>query len=194
MQTLHGPAAVLAATHFHPYARFGVGVSDGAHVRGVADGDAVAWVGRSPYGWVGHGLGDVSTVVELVGRADFFGHARWINLPRHAPGPGYVRTEDWDLLWATRPVPPQPGGERVEPLDDDAAIAALLDVAFPGTGVRPGSPHVLGWYGVWSDGSLVACAADRRPARPAGRSGSSAASPCTRSTVEPAWAPPSPAS
>jgi hypothetical protein len=166
VQTLHGPAAVLAATNGHPYARFGVSLSDGADVRGVTDGDAVAWAGRSPYGWVGHGLGDVSTVVGLVGRTDLFRDARWINLPRHEPRAGYVRNEEWDLLWATGPVPPQPGGDRVVPIADDAAIAALLDVAFPGSGVRPGSPHVLGWYGIWADGSLVACAADRSTSAP----------------------------
>jgi ribosomal protein S18 acetylase RimI-like enzyme len=166
VQTLHGPAAVLAATNSHPYARFGVSLSDGAHVRGAAEAGAVVWVGRSPYGWVAHGLGDVSTVVDLVERADFLGEVRWINLPRHDPGPGYVRNEEWDLLWATSPVPPQPGGERVVPVDDEAAVGALLDVAFPDAGVRPGSPHVLGWYGVWADGSLVACAADRSTRAP----------------------------
>jgi GNAT superfamily N-acetyltransferase len=161
VQTLDGPAAVLAATHRHPYARFAVGVS--AELRGAANGGAVVWAGRSPYGWVGHGLGDLSTVVDLVGRVDIFGEARWINLPRHEPQPGYARNEDWDLLWATGPVPPQPDGDRVVPLPPDAApaIDALLDVAFPESGVRPGSPHVLGWYGVWADGTLVACAADR---------------------------------
>jgi predicted GNAT family acetyltransferase len=54
----------------------------------------------------------------------------------------------------------------VVPVDDDAAIEALLDVAFPDAGVRPGSPHVLGWYGIWVDGSLVACAADRSTRAP----------------------------
>jgi GNAT superfamily N-acetyltransferase len=159
VQTLDGPAAVLAATHRHPYARFAVGVS--AEVRGVTDGDAVVWAGRSPYGWVGHGLGDVSTVVKLVERADLFGDVRWINLPRHEPRPGYVRNEDWDLLWATGPVPPHPAGDRVVPIADSAAMNELLDVAFPDSGVRPDSTHVLGWYGIWADGTLVACAADR---------------------------------
>jgi GNAT superfamily N-acetyltransferase len=105
-------------------------------------------------------------VVDLVGRADLFQDVRWINLPRHDPGPGYVRSEDWDLLWTTGPVPPQPGADRVVPIHDDAAIAALLDVAFPDAGVRPGSPHVLGWYGIWVGGSLVACAADRSTSSP----------------------------
>lgn len=164
MQTLEGPAAVLAATHRHPYARFAVGVSAGA--RGVTDGDAVVWAGRSPYGWVGHGLGDVSTVVDLVGRVDIFGDVRWINLPRYDPPSGYVRHEDWDLLWVTGPVPPQPAGDRVVPIGDNAAIDALLDVAFPDSGVRPDSPHVLGWYGIWADGRLVACAADRSTSAP----------------------------
>lgn len=161
MQTLDGPAAVLAAANHHPYARFGVSLADGAGVRGVADGDAVVWAGRSPYGWVGHGVGEVSTVVDLVGRVDIFGGVRWINLPRHNPRPGYVRNEDWDLLWVTGPAPPHPADDRVVPVDDDAAIGELLDVAFPDAGVRPGSPHVLGWYGIWADATLVACAADR---------------------------------
>ena len=164
MQTLDGPAAVLAATGRHPYARFAVGVS--AEVRGATDRDAVVWAGRSPYGWVGHGIGELSTVVDLVGRVDLFGGVRWINLPRHDPGRGYVRNEDWDLLWATGPVPPQPGGDRVVPIDDDVAIGELLDVAFPDSGVRPGSSHVLGWYGIWADGTLVACAADRSTRAP----------------------------
>jgi ribosomal protein S18 acetylase RimI-like enzyme len=166
VRTLDGPAAVLAATKDHPYARFGVGVA--AEVRGVTDGDAVLWRGRSPYGWIGHGLGDLSTVVDLVGGIDLMDGVRWINLPRHEPRPGFTRNEDWDLMWVTGPVPSRPGGERVVRLDEGAgpAINALLDEAFPNSGVRPDSGGVLGWYGIWADSTLVACAADRSTRAP----------------------------
>ena len=32
--------------------------------------------------------------------------------------------------------------------------------------MRPGSPIVLGWYGIWADSTLVACAADRSTRAP----------------------------
>jgi GNAT superfamily N-acetyltransferase len=166
VQTLHGPAAVVAATDHHPYARFAAGAA--AEVQGLTDGDAVLWRGRSANGWLGHGLGDVSTVVDLLSRVDLMDGVRWINLSRHEPRPGYDHNEDWDMMWATRPVPPVPGGERVVALEPYAApaINALLDEAFPHSGVRPDSAGVLGWYGIWADDTLVACAADRSTRAP----------------------------
>jgi ribosomal protein S18 acetylase RimI-like enzyme len=163
MQTLAGPAAVLAATGSHPYARFAVG--DATDIHGVAADGAVLWRGLSSYGWIGHGLGDVSTVVDLVTATDVQDGVRWMSLPRHEPRPGFALNEDWDLLWVTAPVAPQPGGERVVRLEPDADphVDALLDVAMPDSVVRPGSPNVLAWYGIWADGTLIACVADRSP-------------------------------
>jgi ribosomal protein S18 acetylase RimI-like enzyme len=161
VQTLDGPAAVLAATGDHPYARFAVTAA--TDVRGIRDGDTVLWHGRSVYGPIGHGLGELSTVVDLLSRTAELTGVRWINLARHDPRPGYVRNEDWDYRWVTGPVPVPPGHDRVVPLEPDAAPAvdALLDLALPDSGVRPGSANVVGWYGIWADGELVACAADR---------------------------------
>jgi predicted GNAT family acetyltransferase len=46
-------------------------------------------------------------------------------------------------------------------VEDAEAINGLLDAAFPDSMLRPGHPMVTAWYGIWSDGHLVACAADR---------------------------------
>jgi ribosomal protein S18 acetylase RimI-like enzyme len=45
--------------------------------------------------------------------------------------------------------------------EHDAAVADLLDEAFPTTTSRPGDARVRRWYGIYRDDRLVACAADR---------------------------------
>jgi len=201
---LTGPTAVVRATGRHPYARFAVGPA--SEVRGIGTADAVLWLGRNRHGLIGHGLGDPSTLDELrsaalpaLSRGE---PVRWINLPRGADIPaGYRLREHWDFRWLAAPgAPPAATAassgdpstlSRVDgsveaavvalSTQDQDAIDALLDLALPDSAVRPGTPGVHGWYGIWSgrtplagaasSRTLLACAADRSnpgPVEPVG--------------------------
>jgi ribosomal protein S18 acetylase RimI-like enzyme len=163
--TLAGRAAVLTAAGHHPYARFAAGMA--SDLVGLAGNGAMVWCGETPFGLTGHALGDrpaLDPVLAEARRRGLLDGLRWINLPRRdAPGPGYALRDNWDFRWSTRPPPPQAGGDRVVALDEDAydAVDALLDLVMPHSTVRPGRPPAIQWYGVWSDGMLVACGADR---------------------------------
>jgi GNAT superfamily N-acetyltransferase len=154
---LVGRQAILRACHDHPYTRFALGMA--GTPTGVADGVAVLWAARGPLGRLGHGLGPLGAVLGMVHHAGTVG---WINLPRlMTPPPGFEIRDHWDFRWSTRPVPPQPGQDRVARLEDAAAINAVLDVAMADSMLRPGHPLVRRWYGIWHGDDLVACAADR---------------------------------
>ncbi|MDT5024607.1 MAG: hypothetical protein QOE61_1033 [Micromonosporaceae bacterium] len=75
---------------------------------------------------------------------------------------GFVIREHWDLLWTVRPPAAQPGRDAVVELpSSDNDVNALLDLVMPESTVRPGHPMARRWYGIWADGVLVACGADR---------------------------------
>ncbi len=153
-------AAVLTATGPEPYVRFATAMASG--VSGFAGTDsAVLWRGYGPFGQLAHAVGPRPAVDELlraVGRLD----VRWLNLPRRSGAPtGYAMREQWNFRWSTREPPPTPGTDRVVEVEDAAALNGLLDVAMPGSELRPGHPMVHAWYGIWVGPDLVACAADR---------------------------------
>jgi GNAT superfamily N-acetyltransferase len=160
-EPLAGRAAVLAATGAHPYARLTTG--DGAGVVGVRDGSTVVWITPGP---VLCALGDgevaAANAVRLAAARRIVG-SRWWHLPRLTGEPPVPATgcDEWDFRWTTAPPPPRGGEERAVPVDDDAGIAALLDVAFPGTTTRPGDRRVRSWWGIRDGDTVVACAADR---------------------------------
>ena len=56
---------------------------------------------------------------------------------------------------------PPPSGHSLSKVDDEAAVAALLDAGHPDATLRPGHALVREWWGIWAAGELVACAADR---------------------------------
>ncbi|MGE5827142.1 MAG: GNAT family N-acetyltransferase [Micromonosporaceae bacterium] len=169
---LTGAAQVLAAASDHPYARFAVSMAITPEVVGLAVADAQLWCVQTPFGRIGHGLGDVSAVLGLLAQAAdaaLLDGVRWVNLPRLPAGAvpaGWQRSDDWDFRWTTREPPVQPGQDRVMVLDEVAAPAvnALLDLVMPETPVRPGRRLVRRFYGIWDAGTLVACAADRSSA------------------------------
>lgn len=66
---------------------------------------------------------------------------------------------DWDWMWTPDPPPPVPGEDRVEVVDDDVSVAALLRGASPRPSAQPGDPGVTGWLGVRCRTVLVACGA-----------------------------------
>jgi ribosomal protein S18 acetylase RimI-like enzyme len=170
-RSLPDRAAILDAVSHHPYARFIAGMS--SDMRGIAvnaDGahPAVLWWGDSPLGRLGHGIGDPACLDVAVAQARDKGGLNGvvrINLPRRTEiPPGWVINEQWDYCWLPAPdatVPKQPHQDAVRPEADAEAIAALLDVAFPESMLRPGHPMVNEWYGARAGGVLVACAADR---------------------------------
>lgn len=67
---------------------------------------------------------------------------------------------DWDWLWTPDLPPDQPGQGRVDVVDDDKAVSALLRAASVRPSARPGDRGVVEWLGVRDDGgALVACGA-----------------------------------
>ncbi len=170
---LAGRTEVLTATGDHPYARL---TTTGDELRAYRGGGAFAWRTRWARGTVASALGEPHAALRLLAtladRGELDG-VRRVNLPRighdalsaSLPVSGI---DDWDFRWTSVPPPSQPGAAQVRRLaggdaaaTDAAAIGALLDRAFPGTFTRPGDPTVRAWYGVWEDGQLVACGADR---------------------------------
>ena len=156
--------------------------------RGWAAAGATAWIGTdqddsTPYlsalgepGAVGALLGEV--LAELPPR-------QRVTLPRGTPArlPAWVGLSgtDWDFRWLAAPPPVQPAEERVEPLDDDAALQALLTASSPRASALPGDAGVRRWVGVrGADGALLACAADTSSATGVGHLSSIAVHPAAR--------------
>jgi len=168
-----GPAAVLDATGDHAFAQFVVDMASPASVRGLHGDGAVLWRGDTAHGPLGHALGAPSAVLGLVDVAVHTGlldGLRWVNLPRLDPDEvpaGWANNGDWDFRWTTNAPAVQPGQGRVVSLSDADAVAVnhLLDAALPDSPMRPGHLLVRGFYGLWHEGELVACAADRSSPR-----------------------------
>jgi ribosomal protein S18 acetylase RimI-like enzyme len=163
---LRGRAEILDAVGHHPYARFVAGMAHDLHGLTVSEpATATVWRCIGPFGPYAHGFGDAAALDPLFAHAARVGlldDVRWVNLPRRVQvPPGWARREDWDYRWLTAPLRATPPVEKVS---DASAIDALLDAAYPDGELRPGNPIVNDWYGIWVEGSLVACAADRSAA------------------------------
>src|SRR5678810_532428 len=113
-------------------------------IEGRATDGGVLWWGDGPMGRLAHGLGDESTLDELLASArGMLAGVRRVNLPRRVELPaGFTRYDDWDFRWSETPPPPQRGESVVRRIDDAAAIEELLDVAFPDSMLRPRTPPV----------------------------------------------------
>ncbi|MDG4824434.1 GNAT family N-acetyltransferase [Asanoa sp. WMMD1127] len=156
-EPLVGRDAVVAATGAHPYARLTTG--EDTDITGVRDGSTVVWITRA--GTTVCALGDGAVAAAAARRVT---DARWWHLPRlsRAPLPVAPRVRDeWDFRWTSSPPPTRPGEDRATPVDDDAGISALLEVAFPSTTTRPGDARVRAWWAIRDGSDVVACAADR---------------------------------
>ncbi len=163
---LAGADEVTKALDGHVYGRFSTGMA--LNVGGLANHDAVLWWGDTHFGRLAHAFGPQEAALSLAesGR-ELMGAVKWINVRR---GPAEHSPRAWDFRWTTAVPPHHPGQESVVRVHDLEAVGQLLDEGFPDSSVRPGDPIVLSWEGIWSDGRLVACGADRST-RPPGSEG-----------------------
>lgn len=178
-------AEVLVATGHDPFARASLR-------RPVAHG----WVGGGATAWVGVDQDEHVSYLSALGAPAAVGallaelvpelpHGQRVTLPRgtgaHLPAWVGLDGTDWDFRWLAQTPPPQPDEDRVGPLDDEAAVAALLRSASPTASALPGDRQVRRWLGVRdAAGGLLACAADTSSATGVGHLSSIAVRPQAR--------------
>jgi GNAT superfamily N-acetyltransferase len=178
-------AEVLLATSHDPFAR-------GSLRRPLLRG----WVGEGATAWIGidaeerlpclSTLGSPAAVAALVAELlPELPPRQRLTVPRGTPAhlPAWVGMDgtDWDFRWTLAPPPLQPGEERVEPVEDERAVEALLAAASPTASAQPGDRDVRGWLGVRDgSGALLACAADTSGATGVGHLSSIAVAPGAR--------------
>lgn len=161
---LDSAAEVLVATGHDPFARSSL---RRAMVRGWTGPGACAWLGvdpddRTPYlSTLGAPAAVAALLTELLPELP---PRQRVTVPRGTPAclPAWVGLDgtDWDLRWLDAPPPVQPGEQRVEPVEDDVAVKALLTASSPTASAMPGDVSVRRWVGVRDSGELIACAAD----------------------------------
>lgn len=182
---LASAAEVLVATGHDPFAR-------GSLRRQVLRG----WVGEGAAAWIGidgedrtaylSALGTPPAVARLVSELlPELPPRQRVTVPRGTPAhlPAWVGMDgtNWDFRWPASPPPVQPGEDRVEPVDDETAVKALLAASSPTASAQPGDEGVRRWFGVRdTDGTLVACAADTSGATGVGHLSSIAVDPSVR--------------
>ncbi len=182
---LASAAEVLVATGHDPFAR---GSLRRPLLRGWVGEGATAWIGvdaeeRTPYlSALGAPAAVAALLAELLPELP---PRQRITVPRgtavHFPAWVGMEGTDWDFRWLAAPPPLQPGEERVEPVEDDLAVKALLTAASPTASAQPGDEGVRRWVGVRDEsGALLACAADTSGATGVGHLSSIAVAPQTR--------------
>ena len=184
--TVLGSAAeVLLATGHDPFARSSLRRQV---VRGWTGQGATAWLGvdpddRTPYlSTLGEPPAVAALLTELLGELP---PRQRVTVPRGTPVhlPAWVGMDgtDWDFRWLAAPPPVQAGEDRVEAVDDEAAVKALLAAASPTASAQPGDEGVRRWFGVRDPGgALLACAADTSAATGVGHLSSIAVDPSSR--------------
>lgn len=161
---LDSAAEVLLATAHDPFVRSSL---RRAMVRGWTGEGATAWLGVDPDDLTPYlsTLGEPPAVAALLTELlTELPPRQRVTVPRGTPAclPAWVGMDgtDWDFRWLDSPPPVQPGEERVEPVDDDVAVKALLTASSPTASAHPGDASVRGWVGIRDGGALIACAAD----------------------------------
>ncbi len=182
---LTSAAEVLVATGHDPFAR---ATLHRAGARGWCAEGATAWLGVDQHERASYlsALGDPGAVGALLGElvAELPPRQR-VTVPRGTAArlPAWVGLAgtDWDFRWVDAAPPAQAGEDRVQPLTDDAEVAAFLKLASPTASALPGDPGVNRWMGVRGDGGeLLACAADTSSASGVGHLSSIAVDPAAR--------------
>lgn len=161
---LTSAAEVLVATDHDVFARVSLRrpVTQGWH-----GGGATIWWGVDQHDHSSHvsALGPPADVGRLLGELlHELPPRQRVTLPRGtgAQLPAWVGFDgtDWDFRWLAQAPEQQPGEERVQQVDDQAAIAALLQASSPTASALPGDGDVHRWVGVAGGNGLLACAAD----------------------------------
>lgn len=166
---LHGRAAIVAAAGDDAYTRMLLPDTwDG--VVGFANEGAVGWFTELPWGSPLCVRGDPGAARDLLTELREAGLtriglvARLPDLPDSGPAPEDARIDEEWLFLSTEHQPPARTGEHdVVRLAPEAAgeITRLLSASFPDSVVDPSGPGVRQWFGIYRDGRLVACGADR---------------------------------
>ena len=164
VKALDSAAEVLVATGHDPFARSSL---RRALVQGWTGAGACAWLGVDPddltpyLSTLGAPAAVAALLTELLPELP---PRQRVTVPRGTPAclPAWVGMDgtDWDFRWLDAAPPVQPGEDRVEPVDDDVAVKALLAASSPTASAQPGDTSVRRWVGVRSGGELIACAAD----------------------------------
>jgi ribosomal protein S18 acetylase RimI-like enzyme len=178
-------AEVLAATGHDPFARSSL---RRALLRGWTTDGATAWLGVDHEMQASYlsALGDPGVIGALVAEvAPELPPRQRLTVPRGTPArfPDRLGLQptDWDFRWLPEPPARQRGEQRVEPVDDDTAVAALLAASSARASVQPGDAVARRWVGVRdAAGALVACAADTSGATGVGHLSSIAVAPAAR--------------
>lgn len=138
----------------------------GARVLGDDEGVVVLFDGPTGLSVAGYGRDGraAGIVTALVDAGELRAPLRWLSLPRAVDLPGPVRAAlrveplpGWDWM-STTVVADVPGMDRVERLDLEADLPAVLDclaAGNPTTDSDPASPHEAGWWGVRDGDRLV---------------------------------------
>ncbi len=138
----------------------------GARVLGDDEGIVVLFDGPTGLSVTGYGPDGraVGIVTALVDAGELRAPLRWLSLPRAVDLPGPVCAAlsveplpGWDWM-STTAVADAPGTDRVERLDLEADLPAVLDclaAGNPTTDSDPTSPHEAGWWGVRDGDRLV---------------------------------------
>ncbi len=158
-------AEVLVATGHDPFARSSLRrpTMSGWLLEG-----ATAWLGVDPEEGTPYvsALGTPASVGQLIDQlVTELPPRQRVTVPRGTPAhlPAWVGLDgtDWDFRWLARAPAVQLGEDRVEPVEDDAAVKDLLKLASPTASALPGDAAVKRWVGLRDgDGPLLACAAD----------------------------------
>ena len=178
-------AEVLVATDHDPFARSSLRRPT---TNGWLGEGATAWLGIDPHEGTPYvsALGPPATVGRLLGELVTELQPRQrVTVPRGTPAhlPAWVGLAgtDWDFRWLSEAPAVQSGEERVEPVDDETAVKALLVLASPTASALPGDAAVRRWIGIRDpSGALVACAADTSGTTGVGHLSSIAVDPSSR--------------
>ena len=185
VSSLGTAAEVLVATSHDPFAR---GTLRRPLLRGWSTDGATAWLGidnEEQRSYVS-ALGDPGVVGALLAEIlPELPPKQRLTVPRGTPArfPAWAGMDgvDWDFRWLDEPPQRQPGEERVEPVDDEAAVKQLLAASSSRASAQPGDRAALRWVGVRdASGRLLACACDTSSATGVGHLSSIAVVPEAR--------------
>jgi ribosomal protein S18 acetylase RimI-like enzyme len=159
---LTGRDAVLAAAGDTPYTR---AHTAGGEVVGYHDGELTAWVAEGPWGQGGCVLAASDTKMGIAEAVAVLpqetGRTWWQMTPGTSGLQPVAQRAPWTFLWAPEPPPLTAAAKAVTRVEDMDAVSKVLAESLPDAGGKPGDPKIHAWYGIYDNGTLAACAADK---------------------------------